>query len=104
MSETQVVKCIQRCYDGKRMRRYYPGDTDNIDPLEPVAQYFEGFAPGTVVYSKIRGSKVKVIVETTKTIPGGVAPKEEPEETLCPDCGKGPFKNMGAHKQHCRVD
>jgi hypothetical protein len=36
-----IAKCIRRCWDGKRARRYFPGDQDDIDLLNPVAKYFD---------------------------------------------------------------
>lgn len=36
-----IVKCIRRCWDGKRARRYYPGDQDDIQPGDAVAKYFD---------------------------------------------------------------
>lgn len=34
------AKCIRRCWDGPKARRYYPGDTDDIDSNSPIAKYF----------------------------------------------------------------
>ena len=107
----QSVQCINRCTDSTTSRRYHPGDVDSIDPMNPIAQYFDGWAPGTVVYQKIKGDKLTAAKGGTKTIPGLVVTKPEakPEANSdggnsgsCPDCGKGPFSNMGAHKQHCK--
>jgi len=36
-----IVKCIRRCWDGKKARRYYPGDQDDINPGDPIAKYFD---------------------------------------------------------------
>ena len=36
-----IVKCIRRCWDGKKARRYYPGDQDDIQPGDPIAKYFD---------------------------------------------------------------
>ena len=63
-----IVKCAERFFSNSRKRLYYPGDQDDIDPLEPIAKYFEGWPPGTEVYTKSKG------VEGTKIIPG-----DEPE-------------------------
>lgn len=101
----QSVTCTTRCNDSTTSRRYHPGDVDTIDPMNPIAQYFEGWAPGTVVYQKIKGSKDTPAKVTTRTIPGGVAfvaTQEKDDSEMCPECGKGPFKNMGAHTQHCK--
>lgn len=111
----QVVTCVRRCRDGKTAKRYFPGDTDNIDPMDPIAMYFDGWADGTEVYHEIKGNKLRDKQITTRIV-GKVAAKipapESPapevveqvaeEDTMCPDCGKGPFKNIGAHKQHCK--
>lgn len=65
------AKCLQECYDGKKCWKYTPDGGENkdgiydVDPLEPIAQYFE-FPPGTVKYHKI---------------PGNVKDKTKPQET-----------------------
>ena len=110
---TYEVKCIRRCFDNTLARRYWPGDMAKIDPISPLAQYFEGFPPGVEVYHKVRGSKTEPVKETVKVIPGAAAvaplapeppaPVAAPAGEVCPDCGKGPFKNLGAHQQHCEA-
>lgn len=60
-----IVKCTERFWDGERCISYYPGDQDDIDPLSPAAKYFEGWPPGTVVYTKSKG------IEGTRVVPGG---------------------------------
>ena len=65
-----IVECIERFWDGNRCILYYPGDKADIDPLSPVAKYFDGWPPGTEVYTKSKG------VSGTKIIPGKA---KEPE-------------------------
>ena len=60
-----IVKCNKECWDSKRARHYVPGDQDDIDPLEPVAMYFD-FPAGTKVYHKKDG------IETTRISTGPV--------------------------------
>lgn len=120
MAEKQEVRCVKRYWDSTRSKRFYPGMIWDIDPEEPAAAYFEGWAPGTKVYHKERGSKTKAVKETHRIIPGGksLAPEETEEKTsppaateegelekegMCRHCGKGPFKNLGAHLKHCPV-
>jgi hypothetical protein len=67
-----IVKCNTRCWDSKRCILYYPGDQNDIDPLEPVAKYFD-FPAGTVVYDKKNG------VEGTRISTG---PKEPARDRL----------------------
>ena len=59
-----LVTCEERVWDGKRCRIYNIGDQADIDPLSPLAKYFEGWPPGTEVYTKIKG------VEGTRMVPG----------------------------------
>ena len=70
-----VAICARKCWDSKRSRQYYPGDQDDIDPLEPVAMYFT-FPPGTVVYDKPKANRRKAVVATTRVVPGMVSEKE----------------------------
>jgi hypothetical protein len=59
-----LAKCLMECYHGPRAWKFTPDGGDqgdgiyDIDPLDPIAQYFE-FPPGTVKYQKIFGT-VKV--------------------------------------------
>ena len=76
MAETQEVRCTERCRDNATMRRYFPGDIDDIDPSLPIAMYFEGWKDGTKVYHKVRGTKDRDIKVTTRTI--GKAPGKAP--------------------------
>ena len=46
------VKCVKRCFDSNKCRRYWPGDVDDIDPSDPIAMYFTGWPQGTEVYKK----------------------------------------------------
>jgi len=78
--------CNTRCWDGVACVRCYPNREYNVDPLSPIAKYFN-FPPGTKVYTKTRGTSGKDPinpVEGTMIIPGGVA---EPEEIFECDCG-----------------
>lgn len=76
-------RCIQECYDGPTGVKYYPDGGVNkdgvfdVDPLSPIAQYFE-FPAGTKKYQKIAGDRKggKQPVETT-VIEGGIAPESE---------------------------
>jgi len=51
---------------------YNLGDQGDIDPLSPAAKYFEGWPPGTEIYTKNKG------VAGTRIIPGE-AKKPEPD-------------------------
>lgn len=111
------VKCIKRCWDSKRRRRYYPGDMDKIDPTEPVAMYFEGFPAGTEVYTKVRGTKVAPASDGTKVIPGKIEIEEPAALAVaegpipngdgtftCDICGAGGWATpmaCAAHRRHC---
>jgi len=54
-----IVKCIRRCWDGKKARRYYPGDQDDIDPASPIAKYFEFPKEAPAVETKREESPTK---------------------------------------------
>ena len=71
MGKKFVVTCQERFMNGKTARTYYPGDRDEIDPLSPEAKYFDGWPPGTEVYTKSKGKA------GTRIIPGLVEKKEE---------------------------
>lgn len=81
MAEKQIVRCIKPCWDGTRCIYYMPGDQDAVDPERPIAQYFEGWAPGTKVYWKKPGNKRLGTdpEETFRIIPGKVEKQNEPE-------------------------
>ena len=68
-----IVRCIQPCWDSNKTRFYYPGDQDEIDPLNPVAKYFEGWPPGTEVSIKAKGKS------GTEVIGGGIPAKDKDE-------------------------
>lgn len=71
-----IVKCNRRCWDSKRGKRYHIGMEDDIDPLEPIAMYFD-FPPGTEVYWKKPGGKTGSSISTTRIVPGLVAEREK---------------------------
>ena len=55
------ARCIQECFHGPKAIKYYPdggpagdGFYDDIDPLDPISQYFE-FPKGTKKYVKVLG-------------------------------------------------
>lgn len=75
-----IVRCVDRCWDGKKCRLYHPGDQDDIDPMSPIAKYFEGWPPGTEVFTKNKGKS------GSRIVPGEVK-KEEPREEINPDDG-----------------
>ena len=109
MAEKQVVRCVQDCWDSKRNRYYVRGDQDSVDPLEPLAKYFEGWAPETEVYHKIPGTKTTPSRETTRIIPGKVveAVKEEASgmDDTCEYCNNV-FKSKAgkmAHQRFCEA-
>jgi hypothetical protein len=66
-----IVRCTRKCWDSTKCRHYYPGDQDEIDPLAPIAMYFD-FPPGTEVYHKLRGNKTTGAKETTRIVPGNI--------------------------------
>jgi len=110
-----IVKCIKDCFDSKRNRRYFAGDQDDVDPLEPVAMYFE-FPVGTEVYFKQRGTKTTPAVSTTRIVGGAVveqkdaipevkteAVQEYNKEIICDICGvyKGRPMQVKTHRRAC---
>jgi len=81
-----LVKCNRICWDGATSRKYHPGDQDDIDPLSPIAMYFD-FPDGTEVYYKIKGKRGDKDgkggtpnIETTRTVgqPFPIVRKEDP--------------------------
>ena len=69
----QEVRCTRTgVFDNKTARYYRRGDTDFIEPLDPVAQYFEGWIPGTEVYHKTKGTKDEDPIQTTRIVPGAI--------------------------------
>lgn len=82
MEEKQNLVCNKPCWDSKATRLYTFGEKAMrmIDPSEPLAQYFDGWPPGTEVYHKkngVLGGKEPVI--TTRKIPEAVVPDQEQE-------------------------
>ncbi len=73
-----LVTCVKRCYDSNRPRRYWPGDKDNIESESPIAAHFGGWLPGTKVYQKIRGTKLKPIKQILRVVPGEPPAVEPP--------------------------
>jgi hypothetical protein len=100
-----IVKCHTECFDSKRCRKYFRGDQDDVDPLEPLAMYFT-FPPGTTVYHKIKGKSGPngtPNIETTRVVPGGEKKEPEKIEETCDICKeyKGTKAQMHMHKIHC---
>lgn len=54
MSKQEVV-CNRPCWDSSTATYYTFGNVALIDPKTPIAQHFDGWAPGTIVYHKERG-------------------------------------------------
>jgi hypothetical protein len=69
MSKKFEVTCSDKFWDSRSGRLYYPGNREMVDPLSPMANKFEGWPPGTVVYAKVKG------VNGTRVVPGGEEPK-----------------------------
>lgn len=105
----QDVRCIRECVDSKLPRHYVPGDRDDIDPMSDHAQYFDGWAPGTVIKIKVKGNKETPATSGTRRIPGGLVLDEEDlggekTELLCDICGKGGWKStagLATHRISC---
>jgi len=79
--------CNTRSWDSETCRRFYPNREYDVDPLSPIAKYFN-FPPGTKVYTKVRGTtrqNAKDPVEGTMVVPDGI--DKEPEEVFECDCG-----------------
>jgi hypothetical protein len=109
-----IVKCNRKCFDSVKCRHYYPGDQDDINPLDPIAGHFD-FPPGTEVYFKQRGTKTTPAISTTRIIPGlvedekkknpvvGETVKTDSEKVTCDICGiyTGTEGQVRAHKYHC---
>ena len=76
MADKQLVTCTGQVWDSGARRKYNIGDRMEIDPLSSVAKYFEGWKPGTEVYTKEKGKS------GTQIIPGG---KKEEEKELDDD-------------------
>ena len=56
-----IAICVQRCRDGKASRRYGNKDIGkqfDIDPMDPIAQYFQ-FPEGTEKYDKKAGTVIQ---------------------------------------------
>jgi hypothetical protein len=107
-----IVKCVQECFDSVRCRHYFPGDQDDIAPMSPVAQHFEGWPPGTEIYCKIRGTKTTPARDGVKVVPGvrpvDPAPAAPPpvthEDHPCPWCefkGKNEA-SLRTHQRSCK--
>lgn len=105
-----IVVCNRPCVDSAKSIKYYPGDSDDIDPFSPIAAYFT-FPDGTEVYHKIKGTKDSPPVETTRIVGGEIkakvddaAPKEAEEKFLCV-CGFESKSKAGlaSHFRACDV-
>jgi hypothetical protein len=57
-----IAKCVRRCWDGKKARRYYPGDQDDINKTDPIAKFFQ-FEEETEVEAK---AKSRVVPQNVK--------------------------------------
>ena len=106
-----VVKCVRECFDSALGRHYFPGDTDDLNPMSPVASHFEGWQPGTEIYCKIRGTKESPARNGTRVIPGvrplDPAPQapqapQAPLDLLCPWCKEFEGKNEASLRTHQR--
>ena len=71
MEEKQLVTCVEQVWSNEKRRMFYVGVRAEINPESPLAKYFDGWKPGTVVYTKEKGK------EGTRIIPGGEKVKEE---------------------------
>ena len=63
------ARCNTRCWDGIKCLRYLPDRIYDVDPLSPIAKYFD-FPDGTEIYHKIKGGKDKKNppIETTRIV------------------------------------
>ncbi len=85
-----IATCHTRCWDAGKARRYYPGDQDDINPLDPIAKYFT-FPPGTEKYSKKLVKDVghpKGVLVVGTELEGGVKPAEEQDADGDGDAGR----------------
>lgn len=100
-----IVKCIRECFDSFRCRHYFPGDQDDIAPMSPVAQHFEGWPPGTEIYCKIRGNKIAAAYSSTRLVPGVRQVDPAPvDDHPCPWCefkGKNEA-SLRTHQRSCK--
>ncbi len=85
-----IATCNTRCWDAGKARRYYPGDTDDINPLDPIAKYFD-FPVGTEKYSKKLTKDAdhpKGVLVIGTELEDGVKPAEEKVAEGDTDTGK----------------
>lgn len=107
MSEHDV-RCIKECWDSKRCIKYFRGDMQTLDSMEPVAMYFEEWPTGIPVYAKEKGIQGYRISGKGKFFEGkfkeekDIEVESEQEREMCDWCGKM-FINVGSHKQHCKA-
>ena len=96
------VVCEKGCWDAKRNRKYYPGDRDDIDPLEPIAGNFI-FPEGTEVYWKKPGTATTPATSTTRIVGGGEKTRDKNQEFLCDICGiyRGREAQLRTHRRFC---
>ncbi|MFA5322334.1 MAG: hypothetical protein WC373_06630 [Smithella sp.] len=80
-----LAQCIQECFHGQKCIKYTTDGGPNndgfydIDPLDPIAQYFS-FPPGTLKYEKVPGDKKtgKDPVERTVVVGGEMVAAKDP--------------------------
>lgn len=75
------VRCNRRCWDGVKCLRYLPDRMYDIDPLEPIAKYFD-LPKGTEIYHKIKGGKDTPSIETTRIVGGEIKLPAKQEKTV----------------------
>lgn len=111
-----IVKANKIAWDGVKCRKYHPGDQDDIDPLSPIAMYFD-FPEGTEVYCKIKGKAhdkdgkggtpnietTRIVGQPLPTSAKPVVKASEEDVETCPICNiyKGRRSQVTMHKVHC---
>ena len=86
------VKCVKRCFDSNKCRRYWPGDVDDIDPSDPIAMYFTGWPQGTEVYKK-PAAQVAPAAPAAQVAPAAPAVPEAPVAPAAPEAPYVPVAN-----------
>lgn len=115
-----IVKCNKICWNSEKGIKYHVGDQDDIDPLSPIASYFD-FPEGTEVYYKTKGKSPDKEgkggtpnIETTRIVgqpyPTEAKPKVEAKNDdapkvaeTCDVCNvyQGTHTQVAVHKRHC---